>query len=196
MLTRGMLCVLAVGACATAWAQPPARDASQPRARDATQPAARAPFGDAQAKRERLLRAARLPREAQECRRKGVTDADMKETLRAAKRKGLKADETADLTSEQRKAIDEHGPVDNFGAFVQSKLDEGLRGRELAAAIRAEHAKRGKGKGFKGPKDGDKAASKDKDRPDKPDKSAPKPPEDDRGRSGGDKGKGKGKGGG
>ena len=53
----------------------------------------------------------------------------------------------ADMTKEQSRAIDEHGPTDNFGAFVQSKLDQGLRGRELSDAIRAEHAAHGKGKG-------------------------------------------------
>lgn len=154
MLTR-LLCVLAAASCGTALAQsqpdatrPPAPPAARP-ASPAAQPASQ----DAAAKRERLLRAAKLPREAQECRRKGVPDDDMKHALRAARGKGLKADEISDITAEQRRAIDDHGPVDNFGAFVQSKLDEGLRGRDLAAAIRAEHAKRGKGKGFKPVKD-------------------------------------------
>jgi len=44
------------------------------------------------------------------------------------------------------KSAEEHGPVDNFGAFVKSKLAEGLRGRDLADAIAIEHKVRGKGK--------------------------------------------------
>jgi hypothetical protein len=48
------------------------------------------------------------------------------------------------LFETENKAIREHGPVDNFGAFVQRRLDEGLRGRDLADAIRAEHAAHGR----------------------------------------------------
>ena len=36
--------------------------------------------------------------------------------------------------------------MDNFGAFVQSRLDAGLRSRALAQAIRQEHSRRGIGK--------------------------------------------------
>jgi len=95
----------------------------------------------------RAVKAARLPKKAHEVRQKGVADGDVKAALRAAKSKGVGAGEMAEVTEEHGRAVDEHGPIDNFGAFVNSKLDEGLRGRELAAAIRAEHAKRGKGKG-------------------------------------------------
>jgi hypothetical protein len=178
--------VIAGAAGAALGQAPPAGDPTATPGQPAATPAP--PTSDAAAKRERLLRAARLPKEADECRRKGVPDADMKETLRAAKRKGLKSEEMADVTSEQRKAIDEHGPVDNFGAFVQSKLDEGLRGRELAAAIHAEHAKRGKGKGYRPPgkgKDGRGRADDETNR-DEPDRGKPKD------RPGSEKGKGKG----
>jgi len=53
----------------------------------------------------------------------------------------------AELFAEENDAIRKHGRIDNFGAFVQEKLAAGLRGRELAAAIHAEHAARGIGKG-------------------------------------------------
>jgi hypothetical protein len=95
----------------------------------------------------RLLRASKLPKNAQEVRDKGVPDAEVSKALKAAKDKKVPAGEMSDVTEEHSRAIDEHGPTDNFGAFVQGKLNEGLRGRELAAAIRAEHAARGKGKG-------------------------------------------------
>ncbi|MDP1660923.1 MAG: hypothetical protein Q8L55_03325, partial [Phycisphaerales bacterium] len=69
------------------------------------------------------------------------------QALKAAKNKGVRAGDMADMTKEHSRAIDEHGPTDNFGAFVQGKLDQGLRGQALSDAIRAEHAARGKGKG-------------------------------------------------
>jgi hypothetical protein len=96
---------------------------------------------------ERVLKASRLPKKAHEVRSKGVPDADVKDALRAGKSKGLKAGEMSDVADAHARAVDEHGPTDNFGAFVRARLDEGLRGRELAAAIRAEHARNGKGKG-------------------------------------------------
>src|SRR5262245_20775784 len=92
----------------------------------------------------------KLPQKAQEVRDKGVPAPEMKEALQAAKAKGVKAHEMTDVTESSAKAIDEHGRIDRFGAFVQSKLKEGLRGRELAAAIREEHAKRGIGHHGKG----------------------------------------------
>jgi hypothetical protein len=95
----------------------------------------------------RLLRASKLPKNAQDVRDKGVPDAEVSKALKAAKDKKVPAGEMSDVTEEHSRAIDDHGPTDNFGAFVQGKLNEGLRGRELAAAIRAEHAARGKGKG-------------------------------------------------
>ncbi len=140
---------------------------------------------DAQARRERILKSVRLPRKADDVRAAGVPASDMREALKAAKAKGVRAGDMSDIADEQKKAIDEHGPIDNFGAFVQSKLDEGLRGRELAAAIRAEHAKRGKGKGAgkkAGPGPSDRAKGKDRepgDTGDKPkDKAKDTPPKD------------------
>jgi len=133
---------------------------------------------NAEAERERLLKATQLPKKAEEVREKGVPEGEMKEALEAAKAKGVGAGEMADLTDEQSKAIDQHGRIDNFGSFVKSKLNEGLRGRELAAAIRAEHAKRGKGpkskaEGAKGNDKAGKGAKPAKPEVDK-DGSAPK----------------------
>jgi hypothetical protein len=120
----------------------------------------------------RLLRASKLPKNAEEVREKGVPDDEMRKALKAAKDKGVPAGEMAEVTAEQSRAIDDHGPTDNFGAFVQGKLDQGLRGRELSNAIRAEHAARGKGKGaIKSKKDknkgqgGSKGGNADRGRP-------------------------------
>lgn len=105
---------------------------------------------------ESLKHAADLPVLAHELRGQGVPDGDVGKAIAAAKGKGLKAEEAADVLEEADKDVKEHGPVDNFGAFVQSKLDEGLRGKELAAAIKAEHVAKGKGKGHgKHGKDGE-----------------------------------------
>lgn len=108
---------------------------------------------------ERILGALALPLKAQALRKAGVGEGEVKAGLTAAKGKKLAAGDAAELLDEAAKATRDHGPVDNFGAFVQAKLDAGLRGRDLAAAIREEHAARGKGKGKgksegKGPPEG------------------------------------------
>ncbi len=57
------------------------------------------------------------------------------------------AGEASDVLAAAVESVREHGPVDNFGAFVQERLALGLRGQELAQAIRAEHQERGRGRG-------------------------------------------------
>lgn len=152
MRIRTSLVFLLGAACAPALAQTPPADSPRPPDR-AGQPAPPAPqratFGNAKARQERLLKAAQLPKKAEEMRAKGVPENEMKEALNAAKAKGVRPDEMSDAVDEGSKAIDQHGRIDNFGAFVKSKLNDGLRGRELSAAIRAEHAKRGMGPGNK-----------------------------------------------
>jgi hypothetical protein len=97
-----------------------------------------------------LQAAAQLPVSANEARSEGVPDKDVREVLNAMRDKKVRASEARDVLDEARSARREHGPVDNFGAFVQSRLDAGLRGRELAAAIRAEHRAHGKGGNARG----------------------------------------------
>ena len=94
---------------------------------------------------EDWLAAIELPRRANALRQRGVPDSDVQETLDAAKQGELGADEAAVVLQEEQEAVETHGPVENFGAFVRAKMAEGLRGQELAAAIRAEHEARGKG---------------------------------------------------
>jgi hypothetical protein len=86
-----------------------------------------------------LLAAARLPVIAAEARRAGVPDSDIRAALDAMQRRNVPAAEAHDVLEEERNAARERGPIGNFGAFVQTQLDAGLRGRDLAAAIRVEH---------------------------------------------------------
>ena len=96
---------------------------------------------------ERAQRAAELIQASQEARSAGIPEEEVKEVLEGARDRGLTPDETEAVLSESTAAVEESGPVDNFGAFVQARLDDGLRGKELAAAIHEEHKLHGKGKG-------------------------------------------------
>jgi hypothetical protein len=96
---------------------------------------------------EQIRYAMGLPKVAQQARTLGVTDADLRTIFGTARRLQLPPATVSDLLTQSNDDIRKNGPIDNFGAFVQQKLDAGLRGRELAAAIHAEHAARGMGKG-------------------------------------------------
>ena len=100
--------------------------------------------------RQSVLQALRLPTVTRESRDLGVPASDLQSIFATARRLNLPAGNLTDLFDEENKDIREHGRVDNFGAFVQTQLDAGLRGRDLAAAIRSEHAARGIGKGNAG----------------------------------------------
>jgi len=97
-----------------------------------------------------LLTAARLPVETMEARREGVANEEIQSVLDAMRRNRIPAHEATAVIDTARAVRREHGPVDNFGAFVQTQLASGKRGRELAAAIRAEHARQGKGNAARG----------------------------------------------
>lgn len=92
-----------------------------------------------------VLAAAQLPVVASEARREGIAAAEIRKVLDAMRNAGVPAYEATTLIETERQAHREHGPTDNFGAFVQAQLAAGKRGQELAAAIRAEHARLGKG---------------------------------------------------
>lgn len=92
-----------------------------------------------------VLIAAQLPVAAAEARRDGIANAEIRKVLDALFNAGVPAYEAVTLVETERQAHREHGPTDNFGAFVQAQLAAGKRGQELAAAIRAEHARQGKG---------------------------------------------------
>ena len=105
-----------------------------------------------------LLLAAQLPVIALEARNDGIPGSDIGSILEAVRRAGLPAREAAIILDTTRVLHREHGHADNFGAFVQSQLAAGKRGRDLAAAIRAEHARTGKGRGNSAARGGDQGA--------------------------------------
>ena len=94
-----------------------------------------------------ILEAIRLPGVTQEARRAGIPDEDIAKVIDIARERDLPPEERREIFEGATEIARETGPVDNFGAFVQARLAEGLRGRALAEAIRAEHQLRGKGKG-------------------------------------------------
>ena len=88
-----------------------------------------------------------LPTRAQALRDAGVDADQVRQALVAARSAKLSAEDAAGLLHASIAPVEEHGPVEGFGAFVKDKLDAGLRGPELASSIQAEHAKRGIGAG-------------------------------------------------
>ena len=98
-----------------------------------------------QSKVDEILKIIRLPGIAEQARESGVPREDIRIILDEAIQRRLPPAETETILQESGSAAREYGPVDNFGAFVQSKLNEGLRGRDLASAIHEEHRLRGKG---------------------------------------------------
>ncbi|HWE40874.1 MAG TPA: hypothetical protein VG432_00080 [Gemmatimonadaceae bacterium] len=108
-----------------------------------------------------LLTAARLPVATAEARREGVASTDIRAVLDAMIRAKLPASEATLVIDTARVLQREQGPVNNFGAFVQSQLAAGKRGPALAAAIRAEHARQGKGNAAKGAKNRERDDAED-----------------------------------
>jgi hypothetical protein len=92
-----------------------------------------------------IVWALRLPALVTEARQSGIADTAVRAVLDEFRRRGLGADEAAQVVREEVDAVQAGGPKDNFGAFVHQQLEAGLRGRALAKAIRAEHEARGIG---------------------------------------------------
>jgi hypothetical protein len=93
-----------------------------------------------------ILQALQFPALITEARRIGVPEVLLRGVLDELKQRGLPAEEAALVIGEEVDAVKAGGPKDNFGAFVHRQLEAGLRGRALAAAIRAEHHARGIGR--------------------------------------------------
>ena len=105
----------------------------------------------------RILGALELPLKAQALRKAGADEKEVKAGLKAVRDSKVAAGEAAELLGAAAESARDHGPVGNFGAFVKERLGEGLRGKQLAEAIRNEHAAKGKGKPDKGGPHGDAA---------------------------------------
>lgn len=111
------------------------------------------PWGNVQAQRQPLDSAAiaalqrvlRLPRTTADAREAGVADSMIRVVLDEVRRRRLPASDAQEVVEVETEAVKAGAPKDNFGAFVQAQLAAGKRGRALAEAIRAEHAKRGHG---------------------------------------------------
>ena len=143
---------------------------------------------------ERAQRAAELIQASQEARAAGIPEEEVKDVLEGARDRGLTPEETEEVLSESTAAVEESGPVDNFGAFVQARLDEGLRGKELAAAIHEEHKLHGKGKGHGKDKGKSHGHSHGDDKHDDEDHEDHEGHDEDNGDDDDDKQDGKGKG--
>jgi len=92
-----------------------------------------------------LKRILRLPQTTADARQAGVPDSAIRVVLDQIRRRGVPAGDAQEAVEAETEAVKAGAPKDNFGAFVQEQLAAGKRGRELSAAIRAEHAKHGHG---------------------------------------------------
>jgi hypothetical protein len=113
---------------------------------------------------EALQRVLRLPQTTAEAREAGATDSIIRIVLREARRRGIPAGDAQAAVEAETEAVKAGAPKENFGAFVQAQLAAGKRGRALAEAIRAEHARRGhgpKGAGARDKMDGPDRAKSD-----------------------------------
>jgi hypothetical protein len=97
-----------------------------------------------------ILRTILMPAIAATLRERGIPAEEIEAAVLGARASGVPASETSDILRRTVRATDEYGPIDNFGAYVQELLRSGLRGRDLADAIHAEHARRGIGAAGRG----------------------------------------------
>ncbi len=114
-----------------------------------------------------ILVAAQLPVAASDARNDGIGNAEIRAVLDALLGSGVPAYQATAIIDTTRRVHREYGAVDNFGAFVQSQLAAGKRGRALSDAIRQEHARRGKGspgRGASGNKPGKPGRGRSPDR--------------------------------
>src|SRR5574339_393269 len=78
----------------------------------------------------RGLEASNLPVSTSEARKEGASNTDIQQVREVLQKEKVPADQAREVIDEERAARREHGPVDNFGAFVQARLQQGLRGRD------------------------------------------------------------------
>lgn len=90
-----------------------------------------------------ILRAIDLPRVMQRAREAGIPDSSIRGVMDRMRQRGVPADEATAAVDMEVETVERGGNRDNFGAFVRTQVESGLRGKELAAAIRAERQRRG-----------------------------------------------------
>lgn len=88
-----------------------------------------------------------LPFAVEAARRVGIPSGTIWDVLDSLRRGRVPAGDAEQIVRRETEAVEAGAPKENFGAFVNEQLARGLRGRELAAAIHAEHARRGIGQG-------------------------------------------------
>ena len=88
-----------------------------------------------------------LPLAVEAAQRAGIPSGTIWEVLDSLRRRRVPAADAEQIMRGEVEAVERGAPKENFGSFVNAQLARGLRGRELAAAIHAEHARRGIGQG-------------------------------------------------
>jgi hypothetical protein len=114
---------------------------------------------------ERIRLASLLPIRTAEWRDAGVADTTVSRVLDLFRVHRVDPVQVDAILVAERDAAREHGPTDNFGAFVQRQLAAGKRGRALSDAIRAEHRVHGHKNGSQGRKEKAKDVKPDESRP-------------------------------
>jgi hypothetical protein len=97
-----------------------------------------------------LLRAIDLPRVMQRARAAGIPDSSIRGVMDRMRQRGIPAEEATAAVDLEVETVERGGDRNNFGGFVRAQVESGLRGRELAAAIRAERLRRGMGPAGRG----------------------------------------------
>ena len=87
-----------------------------------------------------------LPQTVEEGRRAGVPSGSIWAVVDSLRRRGVSGADAGQIVRAEVDAVKGGAPPENFGKYVNAQLARGLRGRELAAAIHAEHARRGMGR--------------------------------------------------
>jgi hypothetical protein len=90
-----------------------------------------------------ILRALDLPRVMQRAREAGIPDSSIRGVMDRIRQRGVPAGDATTAVEMEVETVERGGNRENFGAFVRAQVESGLRGRELAAAIRAERQRRG-----------------------------------------------------
>lgn len=90
-----------------------------------------------------LLRALDLPRVMQRAREAGIPDSSLRGVMDRMRQRGIPAEEATAAVDLEVETVERGGDRANFGAFVRTQVESGVRGRDLAAAIRAERQRRG-----------------------------------------------------
>ena len=101
-----------------------------------------------------------LPQTVEEGRRAGISSGSIWGVLDSLRRRGVPGADAGQIVRDEVDAVKAGAPPQNFGAYVNAQLARGLRGRELAAAIHAEHARRGIGRGRGKPQSAGAAAGR------------------------------------